>query len=198
MHDTLSTPPDAGKECNEYAAMLRRVDKHGSQKYSVGHRRMYGSMVELLKGAPCSLLEVGFGIGYGAVLMAETLMISSYQGVEPHPDSFKHTSEQLDRVEWKFTRQTSLHNCYWSEAVVTPAEYAFCIEVIEHIPEAALSDFLWKLRRNTTKNLFLSTPDSTKSAHGVKSQAEWTEVLRRHGFSAVAVAHQWTTLFVCS
>lgn len=155
-------------------------------------------MIELLRGDPCSILEVGFGVGYGMGLMSKQLVISSYEGVEPHPDSFKYASEQLALGEWKFIMPIKLHQCYWSEAVVSPADYTFCIEVIEHVPEAALSDFLWKLRRNTRKNLFLSTPDSAKSAHGVKTQAEWVETLRRHGFTAVAVAHQWTTLFVCS
>lgn len=202
MSETLSIPIDAGVECNELTAMSRRIAKTGKPDYSVGHKRMYLAAIELLKGNPCTVLEVGFGIGYGLELMLKAMSLSRYVGVEPCQDSFKYVNDQIttgDLLKFAKTITTvELIQQHWSEANVEPADYSFCIEVIEHVPEAALPLFLWKLRQKTLKNLFLSTPDSTRSKHGVKTQAEWIEMLRRHGFNAVAVSHQWTTLFVCS
>jgi len=104
MSDSLSIPPDAGTECNEHRAMKRRLEKYGLPDYSKGHQRMYGGPIELLRGEPCSIIEVGFGIGYGLKLMDSSLRLSSYFGVEPCSASFEYVFDEV--VEKLKQRQT--------------------------------------------------------------------------------------------
>jgi 2-polyprenyl-3-methyl-5-hydroxy-6-metoxy-1,4-benzoquinol methylase len=76
-------------------------------------------------------------------------------------------------------------------------DYTFCIEVVEHVAAEQVMPFLMKLRRHTKRNLFLSTPDSDRSSHGVTTAAIWKARLREAGFEVVAFDRQWTTLFIC-
>lgn len=184
------------KECNEFLAMRRRIAKHGSPEYSVGHRRMYSSTVELLRGKECSILEAGFGIGYGLSMMDARLKMSRYIGFEPCQDSFNYVKEEVvPKLQQKDRIKLSQNK--WP-CRIEPVDYAFCIEVIEHVPEEGglVESFLEGLRSCTLKNLFLSTPCSSSSPHGVRTVKQWKHALKKAGFSVVSVSHQWTTLYI--
>ena len=67
----------------------------------------------------------------------------------------------------------------------------------KHLPAVDVPAFLAKLARFTRRNLFLSTPDRSRSSHGTRTTAEWRTALADAGLRSVAVNSQWTTLFVC-
>jgi 2-polyprenyl-3-methyl-5-hydroxy-6-metoxy-1,4-benzoquinol methylase len=181
------------RQCNEFAALKRR----GFRDYSLGHRRMYNCPITLLRsqGRRYSILDVGFGIGYGLQEMLNADVIGEYTGIEPVSDSFQYTSQKFGHLA-----NVRLINQGWLEVPdreLTPADYVFCIEVVEHLPDDMVLPFLAKLARFTKRNLFLSTPDRERSAHGTRTTAEWRAALTEAGFTAVDVGEQWTTLFVC-
>jgi 2-polyprenyl-3-methyl-5-hydroxy-6-metoxy-1,4-benzoquinol methylase len=77
-------------------------------------------------------------------------------------------------------------------------DFAFCIEVIEHVPMDDHVRFLRDLRR-LSPVLFFSTPDKNKvPAEGVRTVSDWTRVIREAGFTDVSVdMSRWTYLYRC-
>lgn len=186
-------PAAGAKECNEFRALQRR----GFKDYSVGHRRMYTSPISLIqtKNKRYRILDVGCGIGFGLQQMLKADVVESYVGVEPVQESFEYIREQFGKLpnvrllnqDWLQVRAESLE----------PADYVFCIEVVEHLAPQMVLPFLKRLALFTKKNLFLSTPDRTFSKHGTRSTEEWQASLAQVGLNSVAVGSQWTTLFIC-
>lgn len=188
-----SRPPQLGS-ANEYDQLMAR----GGRDYSEGHRRMYTTAIEILGGSglpPVDVLEVGAGIGYGLRLMYEAHILKTYQAVEPEPKSFAHLKKLYGAPLSPYQ--------FWNSDLLTarpylrPADYVFCIEVIEHVPAEQVGDFLGALRSLTLKNLFLSTPDANTSRHGVATPDEWKKAIKAARYDVVTIRRQWTTLFVC-
>jgi 2-polyprenyl-3-methyl-5-hydroxy-6-metoxy-1,4-benzoquinol methylase len=132
--------------------------------------------------------------------MLKAGIVQSYYGVEPDTDSSRladevaarhpHSSVTIWQQDWlSLTRQ--------QPGVIPVCDYAFCIEVIEHIAANDVPRFLSEIRKRVRSALFLSTPDATRSPHGVANSDEWKKVLREAGFEVAAISRQWTTLFVC-
>lgn len=162
------------------------------RNYSDGHCRMYRTAIALLAGddvKPASILEVGAGIGYGLGLMLENELVGTYTGIEPNVESYTYLRSVFPQV--------NLINETFDNAEVEPADYTFCIEVIEHLDDAQVQPFLAKLRDKTLKNLFFSTPDSSRSSHGKYTTATWVSLLRDAGFDVAACNRQWTTFYLC-
>lgn len=153
---------------------------------------MYKTAIALLAGddvQPASILEVGAGIGYGLGLMLENELVGTYTGVEPNVESYTYLRSVYPQV--------NLINESFEDAIVAAADYTFCIEVIEHVPDDDVNYFLRKLRLLTDKNLFFSTPDSSRSSHGKYTTATWVSLLRDAGFDVAACNRQWTTFYLC-
>ena len=183
----------ADKECNEFKALQRR----GFKDYSLGHRRMYTCPISLLqsKGKRYRILDVGCGIGFGLEQMLRAGIVENYVGVEPVRDSFQYVQERFGKLP-----NVQLLNQDWLEVrteSLTPADYTFCIEVVEHLAPQSVLPFLKRLSLLTKKNLFLSTPSRLTSKHGTRSTKEWRKALAQVGFNSVPVEGQWTTLFIC-
>jgi SAM-dependent methyltransferase len=179
----------------------QELQKRNGKAYSLGHQRMYLAPIELLKGKPdLKILEVGTGIGYGLSNLLSAGFVSHYYGVEPDKDSFQVAQAAASQFD---SRRLTLFNRDWLSlireevAAIPVCDYAFCIEVIEHIPAADVPEFLAALRAHTRRGLFLSTPDAKTSKHGVATREEWARVLRLAGFQVASINRQWTTLFVC-
>lgn len=173
---------------------VEKLKERHYQPYSEGHRKMYTVPIDLLSGQQKhSILDVGFGIGFGLSEMIKCDCFTSYTGLEP------------DIETYQFVKNNSLYghqninlinqSLLLYEGLIQ--DYVFCIEVIEHIEEKDLDIFIRKLSNNTGKCMFLSTPDIRDSPHGIKTSLEWRELLFAGFSDVVFVRSQWTTLFVC-
>jgi len=177
--------------CNELKALKSRNGK----PYSLGHQKMYLTGIEAITGnGPCSVLDVGCGIGFGIGALIARKHEGPIVATEPEGDCIRFVVEKFKDTEADLT---IMHSGFLEAIALEPADYVFCIEVIEHIKHSDVGKFLKKLRKLTIKNLFFSTPDSSKSSHGVATDAEWEAALREVGFNVVSISQQWTTLFVC-
>jgi 2-polyprenyl-3-methyl-5-hydroxy-6-metoxy-1,4-benzoquinol methylase len=174
------------QECNEHAALVGR----NFADYSAGHRRMYEAGLVLLGESEASVLDVGAGIGWGYHRARELGFSGSWVGVEPCRDSFDYLVTSRIGATW--------HHAGLMEAVVDPADFVFCIEVIEHIDKSDAPAFIDRLRNLTRKTLYLSTPESDRDSHGTFTRAELVAALKAGGFAEVVVVdEQWTTLYIC-
>jgi len=181
----------------EITSELGLYRSRGYKDYSLGHQKMYTGPVELLTNEKqrFRVLDVGTGIGFGLRRMVDANVLESYVGIEANRETFDYVSG----LPWP--AHVKIHFGSWLDLpddALEPADYGFCIEVIEHIEEPLVAPFLAKLRRNVKRNLFLSTPDIRETTHGTATADEWRVRIKAAGFSEVAiVGSQWTTLFVC-
>lgn len=180
----------APRPSREFAALVKR----NFRDYSIGHQRMYLFAIDAMKGRRHDVFEAGFGIGFGLRKMLEADVVSSYTGCEPDHDSFGYTAGLIgQRPGIRLIRAPFGRNLVPDR----PADHAFCIEVIEHVPMAEQMEFL-RLLRTSAARLWLSTPDIRRSAEGVRTTEEWEEMLREAGFGRVDIDRsQWTHLFAC-
>lgn len=176
-------------ECNEAAALRQR----GGKPYSEGHRAMYLTAVELLRRTRASVNEFGFGIGYGLGELVKAECVGDYWGCEPCAEAFEHTWTQFGA-----TPGVTLVRGGWRDAVAPMADYAFAVEVLEHLPPEDRAPFLQHMLKTTRHALFLSTPDSRTSLHGVLTAPELLALLAEAGWRAVAVPAQWTTFYLAT
>lgn len=190
-----------GKPCNEYRSMQRR----GGRAYSEGHQRMYLGPIALIQSARAdkvNILDVGSGIAWGAEQMLRAGIVRNYLGVEPCKESFNHGVKFIESLPEAVKQGATVA---WSNKPFldlpavwdTPRDYVFCIEVLEHVPEADLPEFLLRLRHFTGRNAFISTPDIRTSSHGTATAEVWEERLTKAGFKVVKFQRHWTTLFIC-
>lgn len=196
-------------ESKEYDRLKRRK----FAPYSAGHQAMYNlAIAEIaldLATAPvkrADIFEAGFGIGFGLGQMLAAEIVSTYIGCEPNLDSFTYTALTEER------RGPPKHGAVWLkheplsntlvdrlfQDEVLPADYAFCIEVIEHVAMADHLAFLQTLRR-VAPRLYFSTPDIVRvPKEGVRTTGEWLQLLARAGFKDVQVVKDhWTYLYKC-
>lgn len=184
--------PAIKNECNELNALKSRNFKD----YSIGHQKMYTVPIDLLtveKAPPLDIIDVGFGIGFGIEKILNAGIVKRYYGVEPCLDSYNYV-----KTRYGNDNRLVLEHVGWLQANPPfEADYVFCIEVIEHVDEKDIPEFLKKLEAYTVKNLFLSTPNKQTSAHGIKTTSDWRLLLKAAGFEDVVyIERQWTTLFI--
>lgn len=180
-------------ECNEYTQLLKR----NGLPYSQGHRIMYDGPIAMMHGSTWDVLEIGFGIGYGLQRMASAKVVNHYWGCEPCQDSFEYVARIDDQGGIDYVSDKTLLFQPWSAQAVGMFDFAFCIEVIEHVEMDNHLDFLKSIRPFVRKNLFMSTPDLSKNKHGVRTEKEWLSALKEAGWNAIAISSQWTTLYIC-
>lgn len=174
------------EECNEYKALAER----GFGNYSAGHRRMYESGLVLLDQSYASVLDIGSGIGWGYKRARELGHFGKWTGVEPCADSYNYMKKNYPEGDW--------HNLGLMEATIDPADYVFCIEVIEHLDRDDVLPFLKRLRSLCIRGAWVSTPESDRHRHGTMTKSEVVTLLKAAGFSNVVVnGEQWTTLYTC-
>lgn len=171
--------------------------KHRKFKpYSVGHQRMYLKAMAQMTG-PARIFEAGFGIGWGLDQMAgKQGCISEYVGVEPNKDSFSYVAGRYDGNPY-----IHLINSKFGPAATAgfvAFDYAFCIEVIEHVPATDHLDFLKDLRALGCP-LFFSTPDiRVNPKEGVRTSDNWKELLVAAGYPMIDIdTSEWTYLYTC-
>lgn len=166
------------------------------QNYAPMHQAMYKVVVELLRDKPASILDIGFGIGYGLEQLLAANCISEYTGVESDKQSFEYVFNKFKK------EKIFLCNYDWvklPENLIRPHDFTLCIEVIEHIDQKNVKEFLAKLAEYTSKYLFLSTPDKNTDAHGLYTKEELRFWLGSWGFTDI-VDIEWQlphTLFIC-
>lgn len=181
----------------EYQALLKR----NYQPYSIGHRRMYLAPMMLLLDKKHDILDVGFGIGWGLDEMMKAQLINRYVGYEPDRESYEYVAQRYGK-----TKNVKLLNAPFDEDAAVEVEgmfdpaHVFCIEVIEHVPMDGHDDFLRLLWRTTVRKgatLWLSTPESDRFSHGVRTKDDWNERIHRAGYQNVTIhREQWTTLYI--
>lgn len=173
------------QECNEFQAMRAR----GGKPYSAGHQAMYKCVAGLLGGVPADILEVGVGIGYGLELLDSVGAIKSYYGTEPCVDSYNY-SLKFSSNKIQVVNLPGIGEC-------RECDFSICIETIEHVAPSEATNLLSSICRATNNTLFLSTPDSSKQIHGVYTQSEMINMLKKAGFTdVVAIDHQWTVMYI--
>ena len=190
---------------SEYSLHMKR----GGKPYSKGHRLMYDAAIALLADRPAKILEVGTGIGVALRALMKANAVSRYVGFEPASDTAKFCNDHFHH--WAhmeipgYTPQkvrvipVAFENTP-DEAVVASlggnADYALCIEVIEHVPAPFRLPVLEKIRRLTDRGLFLSTPSRETCKHGKMTPVEVADLMTKAGFRTSWVEWQWTTFFI--
>jgi 2-polyprenyl-3-methyl-5-hydroxy-6-metoxy-1,4-benzoquinol methylase len=179
----------------EYRQLVRRNFK----PYSMGHRKMYLIPLEFHFGVgQHRIFEAGFGIGWGLDQMVARNNVARYVGCEPNKESFDWTQGRH-----KDSRGVSLLNEPFTTELADKYaggfDHAFCIEVIEHVPNELHLEFLKNLRKMAPK-LWFSTPDiRVNPKEGVRTKEDWVALLKEAGFSNVEVTTKhWTYLYECS
>jgi hypothetical protein len=174
-------------DCNEYENLRRR----DFREYSLGHRIVYETPIKLLTGKKRTIIEAGFGIGWGLDKMVEADIIADYVGCEPNADSFKYVNGRHGgKPNIKLNHEPFKRGFGF-------AQHVFCIEVIEHVPMEKHAEFIRALRESG-QTLWFSTPCKSKvPSEGVRTTEEWTKLLKQNGYSDVTVhKEQWTHLCV--
>lgn len=180
-------------DSREYDMLVRRKFK----PYSLGHRMMYTLPITTeLGGNKHRIFEAGFGIGWGLEQMIKAGVIESYVGCEPNKDSYNYVAKT-----YKGANLTLLNEPFSPELAKKHAggfDYAFCIEVIEHVPGEKHVEFLRGLK-GIAPVVFFSTPDIRKAPkEGVRTTEEWVDLLKEAGFKMVSVHdREWTHLYTC-
>lgn len=141
-----------------------------------------------------SILDVGSGVGWGYEQMSARLNLAQYVGIERHADSVLEHRSKL-----KSGHDVFLTSAF--EAILDSGrfDYAFCIEVAEHIRAEFHAELFAKICASLKPGglLFLSTPDASVHPHGNLTQAEAKAALAAAGFSSVvSITEHWTTLYV--
>lgn len=186
-----------------------RLKGRNFRLYSAGHRKMYHKAIEVI-GKPSRIFEAGFGIGYGLQKMLAANVVQEYCGLEPNKDSYDYVAHArgpggVPGLALASRPDVELINSEFSQHVadrlttagVAPYDEAFCIEVIEHVPAHLHLQFLIALRQMAPR-LWLSTPDSSRSKEGVRTERDWTVLMKQAQFERVEVdKSEWTYLYRC-
>lgn len=168
--------------------------------YSLGHQRCYLGPIELIADGdrPLSILDVGSGIGWGYEQMISRLQVEVYIGVERHADSAAIHSAKLGNPNHLLIGQ-SIFSDDAKFVCRGQFDYAFCIEVAEHIDAKHHHELFTRLRQSLAIGgmLFLSTPDASQHPHGNLTKAQAKAGLLAAGFaSVVCLTEHWTTLYI--
>lgn len=174
---------------SEYRAHLKREQ----QPYSAGHQVMYEVPIAMMRGTKQEILDVGFGIGWGLDRMVRAGVVDKYVGYERDYESYNFVRKRYKGQEKIKLRRETFFGC--SEKF----QHVLCIETIEHVQSPLHADFVGALREACRDDgtLWLSTPDRTKSVHGVLKKADALALLRGQFSEVASLEDQWTTMYVC-
>lgn len=156
---------------------------------------MYLGPAALMAGTRSSVIDIGCGDGYGYHALIGHNALSSYWGID---------SNSSDIAKARTLLTDPNHNVVcggwlaYPDSELEPADFVFCIEVLEHVPAELRKSFVEKCARFTKRNLFISTPPADRNAHGRLTIPECRALLQSAGLDVVVVDAQWTTLYVCS
>lgn len=175
----------------EQPGELELHNARGGRPYSLGHRLMYETPKTLIgDDLPVSILDIGVGIGYLCPWILSRSGHTDYLGIDPDTDC-------IDFLRAKYGTLTFVNDT-WPTAGVSPADFTFCIEVLEHVQDDRRDDFVKAIRDHTLGAAFISTPNRERSKHGVMNTDEMLCLLGDHFAHAVALDWQWTCLYIAT
>jgi 2-polyprenyl-3-methyl-5-hydroxy-6-metoxy-1,4-benzoquinol methylase len=156
---------------------------------------MYLGPAALMRDVRSSVIDIGCGDGYGYHALREHNALSSYWGIDGSPS-------EIEKGRRLLVDPNHVMVCGdWIEYAgddLKPADFVFCIEVLEHILPEERKACVEKCARYAKRNLFISTPPADRNDHGRLTIPECHELIRSVGLDVVVVDAQWTTLYVCS
>lgn len=174
---------------------VKHHEERQGQPYSLGHRIMYDTPAAFLRNTRGRVLDVGHGIGYGLQALLRTRAFAEYVGCEIDP----RCQDFAAAMPESRSRGVSLIRAGWPQAaaqITGQFDHAFCIEVIEHVEPAEAPAFLAAIQARA-RTLWISTPESDRSSHGIYTAQEMQGLLSASGFvSIVTLREQWTTLYI--
>lgn len=162
---------------------------------SYGHRAMYLGPAAIMAHKPCSVIDIGCGDGVGYHSLMSHNAISRYFGIDCNP-------KEIEKG-----RRLLIHDDHWMECGdwltypentigLEPADFVFCIEVLEHVPPEHREAFLLKCAKFAKRNIFISTPPADRNDHGELTIAECRELIESVGLKVVVIDVQWTAMYV--
>lgn len=155
---------------------------------------MYLGPANLLGKCKPSVIDVGCGdgLGYHTLVMHEA--VSTYFGIDKSTSDIRAANQYLISNKHAFACGDWLE---YPEDDLQPADFVFCIEVLEHLAKEATLPFVEKCKRFMKKNIFLSTPPADRNKHGTFTVPECRALLQSIGLNVVTVDIQRTTLYIC-
>lgn len=169
--------------------------KPWTRHISYGHRAMYLGPAAIIRGTRASIIDVGCGDGYGYHTLVSHDAVSRYFGIDANPAEIAKGKELLINDQHEMVCDSWAD---YPEYKIIPADYVFCIEVLEHVkPEERLA-CVDKCRRFARKNVIISTPPADRNDHGRLTIPECTELIKSAGLDVVVIDAQWTTFYLCS
>lgn len=162
---------------------------------SYGHRAMYIGPAAIMGHTPSSVIDIACGDGCGYHILMSHNAVGSYWGIDSSPTEIQKGQRLLVSPEHTMVCGDWIT---YPEDSITPADFVFAIEVLEHIPHHLRKEFVEKCARKAKRNLFLSTPPADRNDHGELTIPECVDLLRSVHLDVVVVDVQWTTLYVCS
>ena len=165
------------------------------RQISYGHRAMYLGPAAIMGHTKSSVIDIACGDGYGYHALSTHNAMSSYWGIDSNPSEIEKGRQLL--VDSNHVMRCGDWLTHPEEAL-EPADFVFCIEVLEHVASEDRQRFVEKCARFAKRNLFISTPPSDRNDHGKLTIPECRDLLWSAGLDVVVVDVQWTTLYVCS
>ena len=172
-------------------AALKPFHRH----ISYGHRAMYLGPAALLGHARPSVIDIACGDGYGYHALVTHNAVGSYWGIDSNPSDIEKGRQLIVDPKHVMVCGDWLK---WPEDNLEPADFVFCIEVLEHVAPEDRKALVEKCMRFAKRNLFISTPPADRNSHGKLTIPECRELLWSAGLDVVVVDVQCTTLYVCS
>ena len=156
---------------------------------------MYLGPAALLRDTRSSVIDVACGDGYGYHTLLSHNAIASYWGIDNTPTEIEKGRQLLVNPEHTMVCGDWLT---YPEHKITPADFVFCVEVLEHVPAELRQAFVEKCARFAKRNIFISTPPADRNDHGRLMIPECRDLIKSVGLDVVVVDAQWTTLYVCN
>lgn len=176
---------------SELRARLKPFPRH----ISYGHRAMYLGPAALMSAVRPSVIDIGCGDGYGYHALVSHDAVSSYWGIDSNPDDIAKARQLLVDPNHVVVCGDWLA---YPESELQPADFVFCVEVLEHLLPECRKACIEKCARFARRNIFLSTPPADRNDHGKLTIPECRDLIWSVGLDVVVVDVQWTTLYVCS
>ena len=163
---------------------------------SYGHRAVYLGPAAIMAHQPCSVIDIGCGDGVGYHSLVSHQALDRYFGIDISPDEIAKGQRLI--VNPQKHKMVAGNWLEWPEEGLVPADFVFCVEVLEHVPPDLRKLFVEKCARFAKKNIFFSTPPADRNHHGKLTIPECLDLLRSAGLDVVPIDIQWTTMYVCS
>jgi 2-polyprenyl-3-methyl-5-hydroxy-6-metoxy-1,4-benzoquinol methylase len=156
---------------------------------------MYLGPAALMGGARMSVIDVGCGDGYGYHALVSHDAVSSYWGIDSNPSDIEKARQLIIDTNHVVVCGDWLA---YPTADLEPADFVFCVEVLEHLHPGRRRECIEKCARFARRNVFISTPPADRNDHGKLTIPECRELIESVGLEVVIVDAQWTTLYICS